>query len=90
MVDQWTGFDTTVDTFDGVHPNDSGYRKMADRWYPALTAALGGTPTTTTTTTTTTTSPSSALSCTAGYTVTNQWAGGFQGEVRVAAGASAI
>jgi acyl-CoA thioesterase-1 len=40
-VDQWTGFNTTTDTGDGVHPNDSGIRKIADRWYPALTAALG-------------------------------------------------
>ncbi|RQX21283.1 beta-mannosidase, partial [Micromonospora ureilytica] len=28
--------------------------------------------------------------CTATYTVTNQWQGGFQGEVRVTAGARAI
>ncbi|RKR92511.1 lysophospholipase L1-like esterase [Micromonospora pisi] len=46
-VDQWTGFSTGSDTYDGVHPNASGDQKMADRWYPALTAALGGiTPTT--------------------------------------------
>jgi hypothetical protein len=41
VVDQWTGFNTTTDTGDGVHPNDSGIRKIADRWFPALTAALG-------------------------------------------------
>jgi lysophospholipase L1-like esterase len=41
VVDQWTGFDTATDTGDGVHPNDRGNRKIADRWYPALTAALG-------------------------------------------------
>jgi len=40
VVDQWTGFDTATDTPDGVHPNDSGNRKITDRWYPALTAAL--------------------------------------------------
>jgi len=40
VVDQWTGFTTATDTGDGVHPNDSGNRKIADRWYPALTAAL--------------------------------------------------
>ena len=40
VVDQWSGFSTSSDTSDGVHPNDSGNRKMADRWYPALTAAL--------------------------------------------------
>jgi lysophospholipase L1-like esterase len=41
VVDQWTGFDTAADTGDGVHPNDSGNRKIADRWYPALSTALG-------------------------------------------------
>lgn len=40
VVDQWTGFSTATDTGDGVHPNASGDRKIADRWYPALTAAL--------------------------------------------------
>ena len=40
VVDQWTGFSTATDTPDGVHPNDSGNRKIADRWYPALTAVL--------------------------------------------------
>ena len=89
VVDHWTGFDTTTDTGDGVHPNDAGFRKMADRWYPALTAALGGTPTTTTTTpvTTTTTTPTGA--CTATHRVTSQWSGGFQGEVTVRNGTAA-
>ncbi|WP_433717790.1 cellulose binding domain-containing protein [Actinoplanes sp. CA-051413] len=40
VVDQWTGFNTATDTPDGVHPNDNGNRKIADRWYPALLAAL--------------------------------------------------
>ncbi|MFI6348757.1 SGNH/GDSL hydrolase family protein [Streptomyces sp. NPDC050560] len=40
VVDQWTGFDTAADTYDGVHPNASGDAKMADRWYPALTGFL--------------------------------------------------
>jgi lysophospholipase L1-like esterase len=38
VVDQWTGFDTDTDTYDGVHPNDAGDQKIADRWYPALIA----------------------------------------------------
>jgi lysophospholipase L1-like esterase len=38
VVDQWTGFDAVADTGDGVHPNDAGFRKMADRWYPAARA----------------------------------------------------
>ncbi|MFG2045624.1 cellulose binding domain-containing protein [Dactylosporangium sp. NPDC048998] len=42
LVDQWTGFDATADTVDGVHPNTGGFQKMANRWYPALAAALGG------------------------------------------------
>ncbi|WP_308167410.1 GDSL-type esterase/lipase family protein [Catellatospora tritici] len=44
VVDQFSGFDTTADTTDGVHPDDSGFQKMSDRWYPALTPLLGGTP----------------------------------------------
>jgi acyl-CoA thioesterase-1 len=40
VVDQWTGFDTTTDTYDGVHPNDAGNRKIAETWYPPLAAAL--------------------------------------------------
>jgi lysophospholipase L1-like esterase len=34
VVDQWTGFSTATDTGDGVHPNDAGFQKMADRWAP--------------------------------------------------------
>ncbi|MFG1868377.1 cellulase family glycosylhydrolase [Micromonospora arborensis] len=37
-----------------------------------------------------TTTPPPAGGCTGTYTVTNQWQGGFQGEVRVTAGATAI
>ncbi|WP_246157747.1 GDSL-type esterase/lipase family protein [Catellatospora sichuanensis] len=42
VVDQFTGFDTAADTSDGVHPDDSGFQKMSDRWYPALVPLLGG------------------------------------------------
>ncbi|MCR6483646.1 cellulase family glycosylhydrolase [Amycolatopsis sp. OK19-0408] len=43
VVDQWTGFDTAVDTTDGVHPNSTtGIQKIEARWYPALVAALPG------------------------------------------------
>jgi lysophospholipase L1-like esterase len=41
VVDQWTGFNTATDTGDGVHPNDTGSIKIANRWYPALAATLG-------------------------------------------------
>ena len=75
VVDQWTGFSTAADTFDGVHPVDSGFRKMADRWYPALTAAIGGT--------TPPDDPPPPGACTADYRVTGQWHDGFQGEVTV-------
>src|ERR1044071_1791752 len=43
VADLWTGFDATADTVDGVHPNDGGFQKMANAWYPALTQALGAT-----------------------------------------------
>ena len=75
VVDQWTGFSAATDTFDGVHPVDSGFQKMADRWYPALTAAIGGT--------TPPDDPPPAGGCTADYRVTGQWHDGFQGEVTV-------
>lgn len=44
VVDQWRGFSTATDTYDGVHPNAAGDRKIADRWLPALIATLTGTP----------------------------------------------
>ncbi|MEU4392096.1 cellulase family glycosylhydrolase [Kribbella sp. NPDC023855] len=40
VVDQWSGFNTATDTYDGVHPNNSGIQKMEQRWYPAVVAAL--------------------------------------------------
>ncbi|TMR13303.1 SGNH/GDSL hydrolase family protein, partial [Nonomuraea zeae] len=45
VVDQWTGFSTSTDTYDGVHPNAAGDQKMSDKWYPALANALSGTST---------------------------------------------
>ncbi|MDG6101522.1 cellulose binding domain-containing protein [Dactylosporangium aurantiacum] len=42
VVDQWTGFSTATDTGDGVHPNATGDRKIADRWLPAVVRALDG------------------------------------------------
>jgi hypothetical protein len=58
------------------------------------TAGWGGgtttTSTTTTTTTTTTTPQPGGSRCTATYALTNSWPGGFQGEVKVTAGTSAI
>ncbi|MFI7079894.1 cellulose binding domain-containing protein [Micromonospora sp. NPDC049903] len=92
VVDQWTGFSTTTDTYDGVHPNAAGDQKIADRWYPALVAALTGVPTPTPTATPTppatpTPTPPSG-GCVASYRVAGQWQGGFQGEVTVRNGGS--
>jgi len=40
VVDQWTGFNDATDTYDGVHPNDAGNVKIANRWYPSVSATL--------------------------------------------------
>ncbi len=42
VVDQFTGYDTTTDTYDGCHPNDSGNAKIWAKWYPAIVAYLNG------------------------------------------------
>jgi lysophospholipase L1-like esterase len=86
VVDQWTGFNTVTDTGDGVHPNDAGFQKMADRWYPPLAHVLDGVIPTTPPTTS---PPPSGAGCTATYRVTSQWPGGFQGEVSVRNGTAA-
>jgi lysophospholipase L1-like esterase len=39
VVDQHTGF-TAADFRDGIHPNESGDKKMAAKWYPALIKAI--------------------------------------------------
>ncbi|MFC5288086.1 cellulose binding domain-containing protein [Actinokineospora guangxiensis] len=95
VVDQWTGFSTASDTYDGVHPNASGDRKIADRWYSPLLTAIDGAPppvttsttsttmTTTMTTTTTTTTPPPVGSCAVTVRVANRWQGGAQLEIVV-------
>jgi lysophospholipase L1-like esterase len=101
VADLWTGYDAVADNVDGTHPNDTGFQKMADAWYPAVAKALGGAapptttpPTTTPPTTTppTTTPPTTAPAniCSATYQVTSQWTDGFQGEVTVRNGSTAI
>jgi lysophospholipase L1-like esterase len=59
VVDQWTGFNTSTDTGDGVHPNDAGNQKISDKWYPPLSALLspGGATATPTRTLTRTSTP---------------------------------
>ncbi|GAA0207540.1 hypothetical protein GCM10010492_01380 [Saccharothrix mutabilis subsp. mutabilis] len=81
VVDQWTGFSTSADTGDGVHPNASGDRKIAGRWFPAVVNALGSAPPTSTTTTTTTTTTPPGSTCDAVVKVVNKWQGAFQAEV---------
>ncbi|TDV54089.1 cellulose binding domain-containing protein [Actinophytocola oryzae] len=76
VVDQWTGFNSATDTFDGVHPVDSGFQKMSDRWYPALASALGDPPPPDD-------NPPPTGSCVATYKAAGQWSDGFQGEVSV-------
>jgi lysophospholipase L1-like esterase len=87
VVDQWTGFDTVADTNDGVHPIDSGFQKMADRWYPALAGLLDGVPTSPSPSPTSPTPPTSPPpvpdGCAASYQIVGQWQGGFQGAVNV-------
>ena len=36
IVDQTAGFDGEADSYDGLHPNESGERKMAAKWFEAL------------------------------------------------------
>lgn len=40
LVDQFTGFDARQDTYDGIHPNEQGNKKMADKWFAALESLL--------------------------------------------------
>ncbi|MEU0203546.1 MULTISPECIES: GDSL-type esterase/lipase family protein [unclassified Streptomyces] len=78
VVDQWTGFSTATDTYDGVHPNASGDAKIAARWFPALAAVLdAGVPG----------GPGgpgeNPAACTARFRAVSSWQGGYQGEVTV-------
>lgn len=98
LVDMYSAL-TSADLADGVHPNADGYRKMATVWHNALRAVpgslTGGTPTTTPPTTPPITSPTAPPTgtpgaCTATYRTVNNWDTGFQAEVTVRAGDSAI
>jgi lysophospholipase L1-like esterase len=42
-VDQYAGFDVNTDLYDGVHPSESGYAKIATRWFDGLQTLLGDT-----------------------------------------------
>ncbi len=41
IVDQNTGFDAAAETYDGVHPNEAGEQKMAQKWYDAIDEVIG-------------------------------------------------
>jgi len=41
IVDHFTGFDPDLDTTDGIHPNDSGEKKMANNWFIAIQDLIG-------------------------------------------------
>ncbi|MGY0065788.1 GDSL-type esterase/lipase family protein [Streptomyces sp. QTS137] len=77
VVDQWTGFDTATDTYDGVHPGDAGNEKIAARWHPALAEVLDqgvpGDPG----------DPGDDATCTASFLAGSTWPGGYQAEVTV-------
>lgn len=106
VVDQWTGWDPAADTSDGVHPDDAGIVKLADRWYPALAGVLDGVAPTATPTPTVTPAPTPTVTptptptptpttspggaCTATYRVASSWQGGFVGAVTVTAGPAAV
>ncbi|ROT28217.1 GDSL-type esterase/lipase family protein [Micromonospora sp. HM5-17] len=102
LVDMYPAL-TTADLADGVHPNATGYSKMATTWYDALRAVPGsltddGTPTPTATPPTTTptggptdppptTTPPVPAGCSATVSL-NSWTGGFVATVRVTAGSA--
>lgn len=43
VVDQFSGFDAHLDTYDGLHPNLAGEEKMARIWFSAITNILTST-----------------------------------------------
>jgi hypothetical protein len=40
LVDQYTGFDPSTMTYDGIHPTAVGESRMADRWFEQLAPLL--------------------------------------------------
>ncbi|QFZ19006.1 CotH kinase family protein [Saccharothrix syringae] len=92
----------TDPTWQGQVQTMQSWIQRRSAWLDSTTAWGGGTTPTSTTTTSTTTSTTTTTTttttgtqpggprCTAAYALTNQWPGGFQGEVRVTAGTAAI
>nr|WP_246381443.1 cellulose binding domain-containing protein [Micromonospora jinlongensis] len=86
LVDMYRAL-TLGDLADGVHPNATGYRKMAAAWYDALRSvpgSIGGDtpPTTTPPTTTPPTTPPASDGCRVAYTV-NAWNSGLTASISV-------
>ncbi|MGC4782358.1 cellulose binding domain-containing protein [Micromonospora zamorensis] len=86
LVDMYRAL-TLSDLADGVHPNATGYRKMAAAWYDALRTvpgSIGGDtpPTTTPPTTTPPTTPPASDACRVAYTV-NAWNSGLTASISV-------
>jgi hypothetical protein len=40
VVDQWGNFNGDTDLYEGLHPSASGDLKIADKFYPAIVAAI--------------------------------------------------
>ncbi|WUR57435.1 cellulose binding domain-containing protein [Micromonospora chokoriensis] len=86
LVDMYRAL-TLSDLADGVHPNATGYRKMAAAWYDALRTvpgSIGGDtpPTTPPPTTPPPTTPPPAGDCRVAYTV-NAWNSGLTASISV-------
>jgi lysophospholipase L1-like esterase len=90
---------TAADLLDGIHPTAAGYDKMAATWFSALQSVPGSigqpgspspSPSPSPTPTPSPTPSQGGGLCSASYTIANQWQGGFQADVTVAAGSKAI
>jgi lysophospholipase L1-like esterase len=41
LVDQYSGYSSAQHNYDGIHPNDAGEARIADRWFDALRPQIG-------------------------------------------------
>ncbi|WFE53707.1 cellulose binding domain-containing protein [Micromonospora sp. WMMD1155] len=81
LVDMYRAL-TLSDLADGVHPNATGYRKMAAAWYDALRAVPGSIGGDTPPTTPPPTTPAPSGDCRVAYTV-NAWNSGLTASISV-------
>ncbi|MBK8905312.1 MAG: hypothetical protein IPM53_29285 [Anaerolineaceae bacterium] len=75
VVDHFSDFSATADTYDGTHPNVAGEQKMAQSWFDALEPLLDGTPSATSTNTPPVTATNTAVSSTVTATPTGSTCG---------------